>query len=999
MKRKPVICSLLLLLSFFCIPVHGQQLQAALSHYSADDGLASNAIADIKRDDYGYIWLSTWNGLSRFDGYNFYNYETGNRSGIPLLHNRIAKIVIDQGQNVWMVMYDKRIFVLNRKTDKIINPLEGITGYEDFKTSTPLFVTSSGYVLACIDGVGIYSMQISQDNKVKNSLIATGGLKVNAIVEGHKGDLWAGCDNGIHRLSLTNGVLEKKGVFEGEDINCIYSNGYDIYAGTVSGKLVTFSPGQQPRIISELPLPITSVYVDKHNLLWFSTTEWGVSRLNLETGNVKSFEQRVLVPVYDSRGSTVMEADSILWVAMNHGGFGYYNRQNDEIEYFHNDPSNSWNLSNSINAYIALDEGVIWESTSRRGLEKLEILKTNIERRRLFDNVLNGSMANEIRALYYDQKRNQLLIGNKTGTLSIFRNGVRTDYQSDETAGRSMGRIYGINMDRDGNYWLCCKGTGVIRLTPAGNSFDYTFFTKDGQKGSSLNSNDAYCSVQDKAGNIWVATYGGGVNILIRQKDGSYKILNKDNGLNKYPRDGYQKIRTLALDHDGNVWAGTTDGLLIMSLQGQKFVAQEVVSSKNTRYVLGSNDIVCLACARDGSMWIGTNGGGLCHVVGREDDGSWKFEDFNVHDGLPSEEILSMTFDSQDHVWFCTDHVLCSFDTERRIFSTFSMQDGVDETMCSEGAALVLPNGNVLFGTIDGYYVVDRKKLVTASGSLLKLRITDFYLNDAIVSPHLDDFYDYYVPDSEKVELPSHGSMFTIRFAALNYQLQHRTHYQYMLEGYDDDWQNADKSRAVSYSGLPAGTYRFKVKAFLLESPENYDLRTLTVIVPPYLLLSPTAVWIYMVLAVCIILGIIFWLQERKKHKERHRVLKVGQDNVAFEHKDDYDFMKRQLDWLEEHYSDTGMRYEDMIAQSALGRTAYYKQLESFTGMSPRDFVTDFRLKKAIQLLEKDNGLSINEIATKTGFNDPIFFTRSFKNKTGLTPLRYRTKKMEEKDN
>ena len=66
-----------------------QQFQASLSHYSMDDGLASNVVSKILQDDYGFIWISTWNGLSRFDGYNFYNYRTGAASGIPKLHNRI----------------------------------------------------------------------------------------------------------------------------------------------------------------------------------------------------------------------------------------------------------------------------------------------------------------------------------------------------------------------------------------------------------------------------------------------------------------------------------------------------------------------------------------------------------------------------------------------------------------------------------------------------------------------------------------------------------------------------------------------------------------------------------------------------------------------------------------------------------------------------------------------------------------------------------------------
>ena len=79
-----------------CQTVHAQQVQATLSHYSTDNGLASNAIAGIYQDDYGFIWMATWNGLSRFDGFNFYNYKTGNSSGIKNLHNRILDLAIDQ---------------------------------------------------------------------------------------------------------------------------------------------------------------------------------------------------------------------------------------------------------------------------------------------------------------------------------------------------------------------------------------------------------------------------------------------------------------------------------------------------------------------------------------------------------------------------------------------------------------------------------------------------------------------------------------------------------------------------------------------------------------------------------------------------------------------------------------------------------------------------------------------------------------------------------------
>ena len=71
-----------------------------------------------------------------------------------------------------------------------------------------------------------------------------------------------------------------------------------------------------------------------------------------------------------------------------------------------------------------------------------------------------------------------------------------------------------------------------------------------------------------------------------------------------------------------------------------------------------------------------------------------------------------------------------------------------------------------------------------------------------------------------------------------------------MLEGYDEDWQNAPVSRTAWYNNLPSGTYKFKVKAFLIDSPEKYDLKEIEVIVPPSFLMSRNAMWIYLAIGV-----------------------------------------------------------------------------------------------------------------------------------------------------
>ena len=229
-------------------------------------------------------------------------------------------------------------------------------------------------------------------------------------------------------------------------------------------------------------------------------------------------------------------------------------------------------------------------------------------------------------------------------------------------------------------------------------------------------------------------------------------------------------------------------------------------------------------------------------------------------------------------MWFSTDHALCSFNVEKHIFTSFSNLDGVDDTQCSEGAAVNIPGGDILFGTINGYYTVDRNKLVNSVGNMLKLRFTDFWVDDELQSPRLNDNYDFYVPEAHEVVLPSHNSVFAIRFVSLNYQLQHRVHYQYMVEGLDADWRNSDRDRTVTISNLPTGTYRFKVRAMLLESPEKADVRAITIVVPPYFLLSKNAIWLYMAVVAAILLWVLFGLQYRLERK--YGVVRVKPEKV-----------------------------------------------------------------------------------------------------------------------
>lgn len=839
----------------------GQTLQATRSHYTTEDGLCSNAISNITCDDYGYIWISTWNGISRFDGFNFYNYQTGNASGIPGLHNRIQQIIVDNSQNIWLRMYDGKIFAIHRIKDRIVNPFERIANSDDFITKVPIAITSGGETLAFIDGVGLYKMRLD-NNGMHSQLISTGDLQVTCMVEGYHDDIWVGTNQGLHRMNTSNLSLDKDGIAENEQINCLCSNGYNIFLGTRSGKLLQYSYGEDPKLIRECGAEITGIFVDSHDLLWYSTTEPGVFRINLKTGDNKHFTQYVPVPEYESAYAEFEESNGTLWIRMNKGGFGYYNYEADQVEYFHNDPANPWNLSNTVEAFLTMQDGVVWESTNRRGLEKLELLKKTIQRTRIMPES-TSPMDNDIRAIHYDRQRKMLLIGNKNSSLFlIHQDGTKTVIHNDQH-GKPLGRIYGISQDKNGNYWISSKGGGLFKLTLNGNGYQMENFVHSDTNPYTLSSDNVYATVEDKYGNIWVATYGGGVNVLVKKKMSNYVCYTPKNVMRSYPKNAYQKVRTIARDAEGRIWAGTTDGILILSLRNNRIVIERLQNTKHKEYVLKCNDVIYITPGRNGEMWIGTNGGGLSRTVGKDKDGNYLFENFDATNGLPSEEIRGIALDGSGNVWFSTDNNICSFDPNKKVINVYANLDGIDETLIAEGAAVALPDDRVLFGTINGYYVVDRKKLATNSGSLLRLCITDFFIDEELQSPRYNNTYDYYVPNSKQVTLPSKSSIFSFRFASLNYQLQHRIHYQYMLEGYDNDWINADETRMATYENVPSGKYKFKVRAFLLESPDKSDIKTITVIVPAHVMLSNVALWLYLILMAAGGIFLVIWKQEK----------------------------------------------------------------------------------------------------------------------------------------
>ena len=96
--------------------------------------------------------------------------------------------------------------------------------------------------------------------------------------------------------------------------------------------------------------------------------------------------------------------------------------------------------------------------------------------------------------------------------------------------------------------------------------------------------------------------------------------------------------------------------------------------------------------------------------------------------------------------------------------------------------------------------------------------------------------------------------MFTLEFAALNYNNQNRVSYKYILEGYEKEWHYNGKNRIASYTNVPPGKYLFRVQTLDEANPGLESFRELTVVILPPWWASWLAYVIYMIIAVALLL-------------------------------------------------------------------------------------------------------------------------------------------------
>lgn len=285
--------------------------------------------------------------------------------------------------------------------------------------------------------------------------------------------------------------------------------------------------------------------------------------------------------------------------------------------------------------------------------------------------------------------------------------------------------------------------------------------------------------------------------------------------------------------------------------------------------------------SKDGTIWIGTLANGLFR---------YDLEANNLEhiSGAPCLDITAIEEDEAGNLWVSTQYGLGKYDRQTKDFTNWFADDGIGGNQFYDRASCQLSDGRIVFGGTHGLTVFDPEYVTQIRD--IPLYFEDLKIHNVLIRPGAGECIDKALTYNPVIDLEHEQNCFSISFAALEYGDYERVEYQYMLDGFDGHWIDANNNREAYYSNIPAGRYVFKVRIMNQDRSSVLAEKEIAVLIGPSVWFTWWAILIYMIIAAGIVALIvkvrrqveIEKLAKQKAQQEKEQELKTNQMNMSF---------------------------------------------------------------------------------------------------------------------
>ncbi len=847
-----------------------------MENFNTQQGLALSSIICATKDRYGNLWFgSSGNGISRFDGKGFTNFSSAH----GLIHNFIQSLLEDAQGNIWVGTYGGA------------SKYDGVS-FQNFTVENGLidndvekiFQDSKGIIwFGTAIGVCQYIPDSLSDEVAFKSFAKAPNaprIKVRDIMESSTGEIWMAGSDGVYmydpdaeaRGELAFSNYSDKFNLNSQDAKAIIEDDDGvIWVGTTEA-ICRFKParsvfsekGFDPIHLSDklVDKAVRSIIKDSHGQVWVAT-KGGVARFNKKSDDFIYFTQeqglatdRVNCITEDDQGS--------LWFGTHGGGINRYDGER-MIEY----SKKQGLLGNAVFAMNRDTQGNLWFAPSGTGIVKYsQNAFSPYDGSYTYYSQDQGLLSDTYHCTARDTSGNMYF--GCYGGLSKFIGGKIINYT--DKNGVYDKNITGMHYAKSGKLWLGSYNGGASVFD--GESFT-TFTTKQG-----LIHSTVWSILEDDKGVIWIATRGG----LSRYDGINFMNFTKDQGM------ADTKLSDVIQDKNGNIIIGTFGGGIsiikkervnkLMHSDGD--LSEPIFENFNTSHGL-ANDVVYQILEDDaGNIIIGSNvgftvlKGGIASAKGKIAKNG--FENFNENTGYPVKDIsnnYSMHLGEPGVIWAGTSDKVVRFDygsipqsseQSQLILQNIKINN---EPISWRSLEWVRKNNKRIPYVKNASAIYNTDELLT-----FNKKITATALNQ-MIDKYSDVKFDsiqrfYAIPTNLK--LPYDDNNITFEFTEVNTTRPQLVRYQYMLDGYDEDWSLETEKNTASYGNMREGNYTFKVRGKTISSEWGEPLNYSFVISPPWYR-TWYAYALYVLASLLVLYLFDSYLSDRLLRKERQKRL------------------------------------------------------------------------------------------------------------------------------